>query len=119
ALHIAESLLYSLAKRDADILGRVMMIDVQVALGPDGNVHARMARKQVEHMIEETDAGRDRRAASSIEINFDLDIGFLGLSLYCALAHTNILRWRAFYQGFTGFATCVANGLQIRFTMPR
>jgi hypothetical protein len=96
-----------------------MMIDVQVAFGLNGNIHARMPRKQVEHVIEKADASRDRRAASSVEINFDLDVGFLGLSLYGALAHANILCWRAFYQGFSGFATCVANGLQIRITMPR
>ena len=35
ALHVAERLLHRLAERDADILGGVVMIDVQVALGLD------------------------------------------------------------------------------------
>ncbi len=57
--------------------------------------------------------------AGSVEIDFDLDVGFLGLALDGALAHANILYSRAFYQGFGGFATAVANGLQIRRAMPR
>jgi hypothetical protein len=97
----------------------VVMIDVQITLGFDRDVDARMTRKQVEHMIEEADAGRNRSAACPIEIDFNLDVGFLGLALYGGPAHADILYSRAFYQGFAGFATAVANGLQIRCTMPR
>jgi hypothetical protein len=31
----------------------------------------------------------------------------------------NILYSRDFYQGFAGFATAVANGLQMRIVVPR
>jgi hypothetical protein len=48
-----------LAERDADILDRVVVVDVQVALGLDGGVDQRMARDLIEHMVEEADAGRD------------------------------------------------------------
>ena len=57
--------------------------------------------------------------AGSVEIDFDLDVGFLGLALDGALAHANILYSRAFYQGFAGFATAVADGLQMRCAMTR
>ena len=59
ALHVAERLLHRLAERDADVLGGVVVVDVQVALGLHGDVDARVAREQVEHVIEEADAGRD------------------------------------------------------------
>jgi hypothetical protein len=78
-----------------------------------------MTRKQVEHMVEEANAGRNQCAACPIEIDLNLDVGFLGLALYGGLAHANILYSRAFYQGFAGFATAVANGLQMRCAMPR
>jgi hypothetical protein len=87
ALHVAESLANRLAERDADILGGVVVIDVQIALGLDRDVDARVARQQVEHVIEEADAGRHRRAAGPVEIDFDLDLGFLGLALHGRFAH--------------------------------
>ena len=59
------------------------------------------------------------RAAGSVKIDFDLDVGFLGLALDGALAHAKILYSRAFYQGFSGIRHSVANGLQIRFAMTR
>ena len=119
ALHVAKRLLHRLTKRDADVLGGMVMVDVQVALGLDRDVDARVPREQIEHVIEKANTGRDRRATRAIEIDFDLNVGFLGLSLDGGLAHANIPYSRAFYQGFGGFATSVANGLQTRCAMPR
>ena len=92
-------------ERDADILGGVVMIDVQIALGLDRDVDARVARQQIEHVVEEADAGRNRRTALPVEIDFDLDVGFLGLALHGGFAHGEALNLRAFYQGLAGFAT--------------
>ena len=78
ALHVAERLLHRLAERDADILGGVVVVDMQVALGLDRDVDARMARQQVEHVVEKADAGRDRRRAGAVEVDRDLDVGLLG-----------------------------------------
>ena len=64
-----------------------MMIDVQVAFGLDVDIDARMPRQQVEHVIEEADPRRDRRRAGAIEIDRDLDVGFLGGPLHGRLAH--------------------------------
>ena len=87
ALHVAECLLHRSPERDADVLGGVVVIDMQIALGLDRNVDARMPRQQVQHVIEEADAGRDRRTALPVEIDLDLDVGFLGLALHGAYAH--------------------------------
>ena len=81
ALHVAERLLHRLAERDADILGGVVVVDVQVALGLDRDVDARVARQQIEHVVEEADAGRDVRDALAVEIDRDLDVGLLGGAL--------------------------------------
>src|SRR3974377_272563 len=56
------------------------MIDVQVALGLDRDVDARVPRQQIEHMIEEADAGFDRRATLSVEIDFDFAVGLRRLA---------------------------------------
>ena len=87
ALHVAQCLLHRLAERDADVLGGVVMIDMKIALGLDGQVDAGMARQQVEHMVEEADSGRNRRRTGPVEIDRDLDVGFLGGTLDRTLAH--------------------------------
>ena len=87
ALHVAERLLHRLAERDADVLGGVVVIDMQVALGLDRDVDARVPRQQVEHVVEEADAGRNGRTPGAVEIDFDLDVGFLGLALHGRFAH--------------------------------
>ena len=92
AAHVAERLLHRLAERDADVLGGVVVVDMQVALGLDGQVDARMARQQIEHVVEEADAGRNRRCAGAVEIDRDLDVGFLGGALDAGLAHAESLK---------------------------
>src|SRR5262249_56404226 len=90
-----------------DVLGGVVMIDVQVALGLDREVDARMARQKLEHVVEEADPGRDRRNAGPVEIDRDLDVGLLGAASDRTFAHERIFRLgpRALYQGSTAFAT--------------
>ena len=90
-LHVAERLPHRLAERDTDILGGVVVVDVQVALGLDRDVEARMPGQEVKHVIEETDTGRDRRTAAAVEIDGDLDVGFLGGTFDGRLAH-HVLR---------------------------
>ena len=46
-----------LAERDAEILDRVVLIDVEIAVGLDAQVEGAMPRDQLQHVIEETDAG--------------------------------------------------------------
>ena len=54
---VAEGLLHRLAKADADVFDRVMLIDVQVALGFDCQIDRRVLGEQRQHVIEEADAG--------------------------------------------------------------
>ena len=46
-----------------------------------------MTREQIQHVIEKADPGRDRGGAVAIEIDRNLDVGLLGLSLDRSLAH--------------------------------
>src|ERR1700722_841774 len=64
-----------------------MIVDVAIALCPNGDGDERMTRQLIEHMIEKADAGRDVGDARSIEVEADLDARFLGLAYDCALAH--------------------------------
>ena len=113
ALHVAERLFHRLPERDADILGGVVVIDVQVALGLDREVDAGMARQEFEHVVEKADAGRDRRNAGPVEVDRDLDVGLLGAAPDRAFAHGRIFRVepRAFYQGSAAFATLATTAI--------
>ena len=85
--HVAERLLHGLAERDADVLGGVVMVDVQVADRLHRDVDAGMAGQQIEHMVEEADTGRSAAHTRPIEVDRDLDVGLLGLALDRRLAH--------------------------------
>ena len=91
--HGAERLLDRLSERDADIFGGVMMVDVKVANRLHGDVNARMPGKQIEHMVEEADAGRDVGHACPVEVHADLDVGLLGLALDGRRAHEKCFPW--------------------------
>ena len=47
------------AQRDADVLGRVVVVDVQVARGAQPQAPARVLGQRVQHMVQEADARRD------------------------------------------------------------
>jgi hypothetical protein len=73
-----------------------------------------MPGQQVEHVVEKPDAGFDRRRAGAVEIDRDLDVGFLGLARHLTFAHfhspdrrlgRNFAFARAFYQGRSELAT--------------
>ena len=86
----AERLLHSLAQRDADILRRVVVIDVEIADGFDRDVDPRMAGEQIQHVVKKADAGCNLRHTGAIEVDRDLDVRFLGLALDARRAHEKL-----------------------------
>ena len=54
---LVERLIQRLTKRDADVLNRVMGIDVQIAGRPDRQVNQPVARNLIEHVIKKRQAG--------------------------------------------------------------
>src|SRR5882672_3668610 len=55
-------------QREGAILSRVMIVHLQIAFTGQRQIETRMARQRVEEMLEESDAGLDRRLAGAIEI---------------------------------------------------
>ena len=54
---LVERLIQRLTQRDADVLNRVMGIDVQIARSPDRKVNQPVARNLIEHVIKKRQAG--------------------------------------------------------------
>src|SRR3546814_2152815 len=76
ALAVAQRLCHRLANGDAGVLGRVMLIDMQVAHRLDLYVDEGMAGKLLQHMVKKTDAGRNFIFARAVEVEFDIDRRF-------------------------------------------
>ena len=68
---VAQGLLQRLAEADAHVLDRVVLIDVQVALGLNVQVDRRVLGQQRQHVIEEADAGGDLRCARAVEVQLE------------------------------------------------
>ena len=66
----------------ADVLDRVVAVDVQVALGLDREVEPAVAADLVEHVVEERQpGGRVDLALGAVEVDGDRDRGLLGRAL--------------------------------------
>jgi hypothetical protein len=70
-----------LPQGDADVLGRVVVINVQVAFAADVQIHEAVARDLLKHMVEKTDACVKIRLTRAVEIEAEFDLGFVGVAL--------------------------------------
>src|SRR5690606_37246620 len=91
ALLVADRLGECLAQRDADVLDRVMSIDMQVALGGDADIHHAMPRDLIQHVIEETESAVQFGNAGAIKIDGSDNLGFKGITFDFCDAHGDIL----------------------------
>ena len=74
-------LLDRLAQGDADILDRVMGVDVQIALGFDVQIDQAVAGDLVEHVVEEGQPGGELGVARAIQIDARPNPGFQSVAL--------------------------------------
>src|SRR5207248_11058424 len=65
----------------AAILGRMVEVDMQVALRLQRNVYEAVLRQLLEHVIEKADPGRDFGGAATVESDAALDPRLLGVAL--------------------------------------
>jgi len=84
---VAERLRKGLSQRDADVLHRVVVVNVSVPLRGNSQVKAAVPCKEREHMIEKADAGLDLRRAASVQIKLYGDVGLGSLARDRGLSH--------------------------------
>src|SRR3954464_11965280 len=75
AAAIAERLRHGFAERDAEILHRMVLIDIEVPSRLDAQVEGAVAGDELEHVVEKTDAGRDLVLALALEHDRERDLG--------------------------------------------
>ena len=80
----AERLAHRLAERDADVFDGVVLVHVEVAVHLQRQVERAVPRDQLQHVIEEADAGRDRRSGRAPRCRASARID---VSRVCAIDH--------------------------------
>ena len=66
------------AQHDADVLGGVVAVDVQVARRPNREVEQAVPGERHEHVVEEADPAVDLGRTRAVEIDGERDVGFRG-----------------------------------------
>ena len=94
---VAQRLGEGLAQTDADVLGGVVGVDMQIALGFDIEVDQPVARHLVEHVIEKGNTGLEDASPRAIEVDLDANPGFQGIAREFGLPHRDT--WRAWRLG--------------------
>ena len=89
ALLVAQGFCQRLAEGDADILHRVVRINVQVTLGMDIDIDQAVTRHLVEHVLEKRQTGIQLALAGAIQVDGDADLRLQRVAGHAgaALAH--------------------------------
>ena len=66
---VAERLVDAGAQHDAEVLDRVVVVDVEVARRGDLEVDQRMARENLHHVVQEGNTRRDGMAARAVKVD--------------------------------------------------
>src|SRR5208337_200769 len=80
AFFIAEGGVDGFAEGNAHVLDSVVLVHMQVALGGEAEIKAAVTRDEVEHVIEEGNARGNAGLATSVEIQTQRDLRFLGVA---------------------------------------
>src|SRR5262249_26225550 len=110
ALLVTERLGHGLAQHDPCILGRMVEIDVQVALCLERDVDERMAGELLEHVIEKADTGRHIVGTPAVEVDAGPDFCLPGGAIDAGLPLH--VRWPCLHGGNQAFISLAARFLQ-------
>ena len=80
-LRSPSALANKLAEHDADVFDGVVLVDVEIAVGVKLQIEAAVLGEQLQHVIEEADAGGDVVAAAAFDLERAADLGLFGVAL--------------------------------------
>ncbi len=81
ATFVAERFRHRFAQGDADVFDGVVLVDVEVALCVDRQIESAVASDEVEHVIEEADAGGNFGFSAAVKIQLQMDVGLFGVAM--------------------------------------
>ena len=80
---VAERFREELAQHDARVFHGVVLIDVKIAHGFQLQIEAAVLGEELQHVIQEANAGRDFIAAFAFDFERAADLRFFGIALNC------------------------------------
>ena len=80
ATQITQRLTDGLAQHNACVFHRVMLINMQIALGLNRNVDEAVTGDLVEHVVKKTNACGEVGFTRAVEVDLDGDLGFVGIA---------------------------------------
>src|SRR5208282_4724477 len=83
----AEGLVKSLSEHDSNVFHCVMLIHVEIATRPERQVESSVVREELQHMVEEPDAGGHLIAPASLNGQRDLYLCFFAGALDTSSSH--------------------------------
>jgi hypothetical protein len=89
ATPVAECFVDGLPEADTDILGGVMIIDVQIAVGGDGDVELSVFGHQGQHMVQKADTGLGMTLPGTVDIDAQRNTCFTGSAGNLSLTHSD------------------------------
>lgn len=84
---VAERIDQRLPQSQRRVLGRVVLINMQIAIDLHRHVDQRVFRKLLDHMVKEADPRCNVVSPRSVKVYFNLDRGFCGFALNPANSH--------------------------------
>src|ERR1019366_1495893 len=87
ALAIAEGFGEQLAQHDADVFHGVVLVDGEIAFGLQGDIESAVFGEQLQHMVEEANAGGDVIASAAIDFQGAADACLFGVALNGSSSH--------------------------------
>src|SRR2546428_618956 len=112
ALLVAERLFDRLTEHDADVLDRVVLIDLDVALCLDGEVHEPVLGERLQHVAEERDRRLDLRGAGAVEPQRERDLRLLRLALHARLPSLAHVRSPSFVRASAALPWAVSPSMR-------
>ena len=76
-----------LTQGNPGVLDRMVLVDIKIALGVQGQIHHRMPGDQLEHVVEEPYPGVDVVASAAVEVESDFDLRLSGAAVDACLSH--------------------------------
>ena len=74
---VAKSLQQTFAESQCRVLDGVVLVDLEVALGVNGEVHHAVLAYLLEHVVEESQSGLDVTLTRAVEVHLNIDVGLL------------------------------------------
>ena len=93
---VAERAVECLAERDAHIFDGVVLVHVEIAVALEFEIECAVAREQLQHVIEEADAGGDLVLAAAFDRELDRDARLGGVALKDAVRLRSRCRFVSF-----------------------